>query len=48
MVRVVIRQIVLYLRQEQDTFNLFETSRPALQSTQPVSSPPTYAFIMCK
>ena len=36
MVRVAIHQIVLHLQHEQDTFNLFETSRPALQSTQPI------------
>ena len=36
MVRVAIRQVVLHLQQEQDFFNLFETSRSALQSTQPI------------
>jgi hypothetical protein len=36
MVRVVIPQIVLHLQQEQHTFKLFDTSRPAVQSTQPI------------
>jgi hypothetical protein len=36
MVRAAIHQIVLHLQQEQHTFNLFETSRPALQSTRAI------------